>query len=628
MLFENTKIFKEHSFFQQFYRRKKSKKQLSLEIELLHQRIAELERDKVALEQDKLKLAQDKLDLEQDRADLEISLETTTEHADLLEANLLAARYSLETQVAERTQELAEKNIQLKREIQVRKTIEEKQRNSLIFLKTLLDSIPNPIFYKDLQCRYLGCNQAFEKFVGLAEEEIIGKTVYDIFPSQIAKVHHGGDLALLQNQGAQHFQTFEASVQYADGSQHEVIYNKTTFHDAQGNLAGLVGIMIDITARKRAEVALRESEKYSRTLIKESLIGLVLCRMDGTLIEVNPAYANIIGYEVDELINRSFWEFTPKKYAQFQQTLSWHLETTGRYGPYEKEYIHKKGHLVPIRLSGLIIEKNGERLVWSHVEDITSQKQAEEALIQAKLTAEQANRAKSLFLANMSHELRTPLNAILGYSEILQEDLTDAGLSDLIPDLQNISQAGEHLLGLISDILDITKIEAGQMEIILENFEIQPLIQDLASLIQPLLQKNGNTLQINCATEIGTMSASPNRVRQSLLNLLGNAVKFTENGHVFFNISRHRIEEAGEDWIIFQIKDTGIGMTAEQQDKIFQLFTQVDDSATRKYGGMGLGLVITKNFIERMGGSIQVDSEYGKGSTFTIQLPAKVSLPN
>jgi PAS domain S-box-containing protein len=624
MLFENTKIFKEQSFFQQFYRSKKSKKQLGLEIEQLHQRIAELERDKVGLERDKLKLEQDKLDLEQDKADLEISLETTTEHADLLEANLLAARSSLETQVAERTQELAEKNVQLKREIQVRKEIEEKQRNSLIFLKTLLDSIPNPIFYKDLQCRYLGCNQAFEKFVGLPEEEIIGKTVYDIFPLEIAKVRHERDMVLLQDEGSQ---TFEVSVEYADGGQHEVIYNKTTFYDAQGNIAGLVGIMVDITARKRAEEALLESEKYSRTLIKESLIGLVLCRMDGTLIEVNPAYANIIGYEVDELINRSFWEFMPKKYVQFQQTLSCDLESTGRYGPYEKEYIHKRGHLVPVRFSGLIIEKNGERLVWSHVEDITTQKQAEEALIQAKLTAEQNNRAKSLFLANMSHELRTPLNAILGYSEILQEDLTDVGQTDLIPDLQNISQAGEHLLGLISDILDITKIEAGQVEITLEEFEIQPLIQDLASLIQPLLQKNGNTLQINCSTEIGKMSASPTRVRQSLLNLLSNAVKFTENGQIFFNIFR-QMEEAGEDWIIFQIRDTGIGMTAEQQNKIFQLFTQIDDSATRKYGGMGLGLVITKNFIERMGGAIFVDSEYGKGSTFTIELPAKVYLPN
>jgi len=613
MLFENNNTLKEQSFFQRFYRHKKSKKQLSLEIEELNKKIIELEDEKTKLEQDKL-------ELEQDKVDLEISLETTTEHADMLEAGLLAARLSLESQVAERTQELAEKNIQLEREIQVRKEIEEKQRNSLIFLKTLLDSIPNPIFYKDLQCRYLGCNQAFEKYVGVVEESIIGKTVYDIFPSHIAKIRQSQDLALLQNQGSQ---TFETSVEYADGSQHEVIYNKTTFSDAQEKIAGLVGIMVDITARKRAEEALRESEKYSRTLIKESLIGLVLSRMDGTLIEVNPAYAQIIGYEVDELINRSFWEFTPPQYAQLQKTLSWHLETTGRYGPYEKEYIHQKGHLVPVRLSGLIIEKNGERLVWSNIEDITTQKQAEEALIQAKLTAEQANRAKSLFLANMSHELRTPLNAILGYSEILQEDLTDAGQTDLIPDLQNICQAGEHLLGLISDILDITKIEAGQVEITLENFEIQPLIQELASLIQPMLQKNGNTLQINCAAEIGKMSASPTRVRQSLLNLLGNAVKFTENGQIFFNIFRQQ-----EDWVIFQIKDTGIGMTIEQQNKIFQLFSQVDDSTTRKYGGMGLGLVITKNFIERMGGTIQVASEYGKGSTFTIKLPDQVNLTN
>ncbi len=240
----------------------------------------------------------------------------------------------------------------------------------------------------------------------------------------------------------------------------------------------------------------------------------------------------------------------------------------------------------------------------------------------AKATAEDANKAKSLFLANMSHELRTPLNAIIGYSEMLKEEAEDLEQEEFIPDLKKIYGAGKHLLSLINDILDLSKIEAGRMELYLETFEILPLLDEVVSTIRPLVDKNVNTLVVNCPKDIGTMYADLTKVRQNLFNLLSNACKFTEGGKITLAVSRY--VEKNQDWISFQVIDTGIGMTAEQKERLFKAFTQADASTTRKYGGTGLGLALTKKFCQMMGGDISVESEYGKGTTFSIHLPTHV----
>lgn len=240
----------------------------------------------------------------------------------------------------------------------------------------------------------------------------------------------------------------------------------------------------------------------------------------------------------------------------------------------------------------------------------------------ARAGAEEANRAKSAFLANMSHELRTPMNAIIGYSEMLLEDAEDLGQDDFIPDLTKVHAAGKHLLGLINDILDLSKIEAGRMDLYLETFAIAPLVQEVVATIRPLVAKRSNTLRVSYPSEFKSIHADVTKVRQCLFNLLSNANKFTENGTILLTINHYL--KRGEDWISFQVSDTGIGMTSEQMGKLFQSFTQADASTTRKYGGTGLGLVITQKFCQMMGGDIRVDSEVGAGSTFTIELPCYV----
>jgi signal transduction histidine kinase/CheY-like chemotaxis protein len=233
---------------------------------------------------------------------------------------------------------------------------------------------------------------------------------------------------------------------------------------------------------------------------------------------------------------------------------------------------------------------------------------------------EEASKHKSQFLANMSHELRTPLNAIIGVTEMLREDAGDLDREDEIEPLDRVLRAGRHLLGLINDILDLSKIEAGKMEIHIEEFGIAPLIDEAAKTVETLAAKNDNRLVVDCPPDIGVMQADQIRVRQALLNLLSNANKFTERGTVTVKAERDR--EAGRDWITMAVSDTGIGMTPEQVGRLFREFSQADASTTRKYGGTGLGLAISRRFCQLMDGDITVESELGRGSTFTIRLPA------
>jgi signal transduction histidine kinase len=237
----------------------------------------------------------------------------------------------------------------------------------------------------------------------------------------------------------------------------------------------------------------------------------------------------------------------------------------------------------------------------------------------------EASQHKSQFLANMSHELRTPLNAIIGVTEMLREDAEQEKQKVLFEPLDRVLGAGRHLLALINDILDLSKIEAGRMELNLDTFALPPLIDEVVKTIEPLAAKNGNQIAVHCDAALGMMHADQIRLRQALLNLMSNANKFTEKGTV--TIAAHQGQENSRDWVTLSVADTGIGMTPEQMDKLFQEFSQASSTTASKYGGTGLGLVISRRFCQMMGGDITVESEPGKGSTFTIRLPRMVATP-
>ena len=387
---------------------------------------------------------------------------------------------------------------------------------------------------------------------------------------------------------------------------------------------GIVAVYSDITDLKRAEQALHESVERYDLAMRGSNEGLWDWDAQSDLLHISPRFKELAGLTTDATtIRPDDWmaNLHPDDVERYRRDVRAHLRGETEYLWSEYRIRCPDGTERWVLARGIAVrnpEGQVSRMVGS-LGDITARKQAELALQQAMEQAEEANRTKSKFLANMSHELRTPLNAVIGITEMLKEDAEDLGQDDFLEPLDRIHRAGNHLLHLINEILDLSKIEAGRLELHLEEVDVGALIQDVATTAEALAARNGNRLEVCCPADVGTMHTEPMRLRQIILNLLSNACKFTENGKVTLTLERD-----GQDgsWLTFTVADTGIGMTAEQMAKVFEEFSQADSSTTRRYGGTGLGLAISRRLCHLLGGTITVDSTPGVGSTFTVRLPA------
>ncbi len=355
----------------------------------------------------------------------------------------------------------------------------------------------------------------------------------------------------------------------------------------------------------------QRQRRYFEAVVQNSPVAIVTLDLDGNVSELNPAFERLFGYARDEALGRNL-----DSLINTAETLSEAVDYTeaaasGRLAHGIGKRRRKDGTYLDVELAGVPVELAGERVgILALYHDVTE-------LLEARREAESANQAKSQFLANMSHELRTPLNAIIGYSEMLGEEAADAGQEDFIPDLEKISWAGRHLLALINDILDLSKIEAGKTEVVTERVDLHALIGEVEATVQPLMRSNQNELVVSLGEGTGWAVTDAVKVRQVLLNLLSNACKFTESGRITVRAE----VDAGPDDVLVHVTDTGIGMTEAQLGRLFQAFSQAEATTSRKYGGTGLGLVISRRFCRMLGGDLSVESEPGVGSTFTARLP-------
>ncbi|MFY9154287.1 MAG: PAS domain S-box protein [Prolixibacteraceae bacterium] len=498
------------------------------------------------------------------------------------------------------------------RDITERKVAEEKLNRERKLLRTVIDNLPVTIYVKDSECRKIIANRAdFEILGANSEEEVLGKTDLEVFNSEIGERGYLDDKTVIDSGMA----VLNRQEDFYDkhGCQHWLSTSKIPLLDENGKTTGLVGIGMDITKQKQDQ---EEIQKLSQG-IEQSPAVVIITDTEGKIEYVNPRFTESTGYTREEAIGNSPQMLKSGLIPDEVYKELWETISSGKVWNGELLNKMKDGtfYWEAATITGIINEKGTITNYIGVMENITDRKKMQSELIEAKEKAEESDRLKSAFLANMSHEIRTPLNSIIGFSELLADpDFDEEQKSEFI---RAIINNGNSLLVIISDIMDFSMLEAKQIKIRTEKISSNRLLADLKKDFNPMIEEKGLNLQIHhpeIASDI-TIETDLYRLKQIFTNLIGNAIKFTEKGYIEIGY------ELKSSFIEFHVKDTGIGIAPEYHQAIFDRFRQIDTAKTRKYGGNGLGLAITKNLVKLLGGDIWIESEKDKYSIFYFTIP-------
>jgi PAS domain S-box-containing protein len=501
---------------------------------------------------------------------------------------------------------------QITRDLTRRKRAEEALRASEERLRALTQSANVAIISADATGTIVTWNHGAEVIFGYAEDEILARPLTILMPDSYREPHRQG-LARYYSTGVSRLvgKTVELRGLRKDGSEFPIELSLASWETAQGKYFS--GIIRDITERKNAEEAIRTSEQRFRTMM-ETIPTFVAIFQGTGHVYVNPAAETMLGYTREELLRCTFLDYVHPDHHKLVKQRSLARQRGEPVPPrYEVKIVTKSGRELWVDFSAAVIEYEGQPAVLGIAIDVTRRKELHEARRIAMEAAESVSRAKSTFLANMSHEIRTPMNAVIGMTELLLETPLDRMQREY---LNIVKDSSESLLSLINDILDFSKIEAGKLELTRTPFQIRELLGDTMKALS--LRTKGRDIEVACHVETAVpdvLEGDPLRLRQIVTNLVGNAIKFTDRGEVILDVAMESSHE-GSVQLHISVRDTGIGIPAEKQQSIFESFSQVDASMTRRFGGTGLGLAIASRLVELMNGKIWVESELGRGSCF------------